>query len=126
MMRTMSHVAHVTDKTFRTEVLQPEIPVVVDFWAPWCGPCRMMSPVIEAAAESLAGKVKFVKVNTDENVEFAGLYGVMAIPTMIVFHKGEEKDRIVGYVPQDELEAQLRVHHEPPAKPGNDGPSCPN
>ena len=72
----------------------------------------MMSPVIEAAAEALAGKVKFVKVNTDENVEFAGMYGVMAIPTMIVFHKGEEKDRIVGYVPQDELQAQLRVHHE--------------
>ena len=121
----MSPVTHVTDQTFKTEVLQPEIPVVVDFWAPWCGPCRMMGPVIEAAAESLAGKVKFVKVNTDENVEFAGRYGVMAIPTMVVFHKGEEKDRIVGYVSKDQLEAQLRVHYEIPAGPGDEGSSCP-
>ena len=119
----MSHVTQATDQTFRTEVLQPEIPVVVDFWAPWCGPCRMMGPVIEAAAEALAGKVKFVKVNTDENVEFAGMYGVMAIPTMIVFHKGEEKDRIVGYVPQAELQAQLRVHHESRSGPGCAEPS---
>lgn len=110
----VKHVTPVTDQTFKTEVLHADLPVVVDFWAPWCGPCRMMSPVIEAAAEALAGKVKFVKVNTDENVEFAGLYGVMAIPTMIVFRGGEEKDRIVGYVPQNRLEEQLRIHHEAP------------
>ena len=111
----MSHVTAVTDQTFKTEVLQSDLPVVVDFWAPWCGPCRMMSPIIDAAAEALAGKVKFVKVNTDENAEFAGQYGVMAIPTMIVFRGGEEKDRLVGYIPQDRLQAQLRGHHEPPS-----------
>ncbi len=121
----MKNVIPVTDQTFKAEVLRADLPVVVDFWAPWCGPCRMMGPIIDAAAEALAGKVKFVKVNTDENVEFAGLYGVMAIPTMIVFRRGEEKDRIVGYVPQDKLQALLRAHHEAPAAPGSEGSSCP-
>ena len=113
----MKNVTEVTDQTFESEVLLSDLPVLVDFWAPWCGPCRMMSPVIEAAAEALAGKVKFAKINTDENVRFAGKYGILAIPTMIVFHKGEEKDRMIGYVPQAELQAQLRVHHEPPSAP---------
>ncbi len=108
----MKNVTDVTDATFAGEVLRAELPVLVDFWAPWCGPCRMMAPVIESSAAALEGKFKFAKVNTDENVEFAGQYGVMAIPTMILFHQGEEKDRFIGYIPRHELEAKLRQHHE--------------
>ena len=111
----MKFVTEVTDQTFDAEVLKGDLPVLVDFWAPWCGPCRMMSPVLEAAAEKLAGKVKFVKVNTDENATFAGKYGVMAIPTMIVFHQGREKKRLVGFVPQAQLEAQILSQLDSPA-----------
>ena len=111
----MKHVTEVTDQTFEAEVLQVELPVLVDFWAPWCGPCRMMSPVLEAAAEKLAGKVKFVKLNTDENIAFAGKFGVMAIPTLIVFHQGREKKRLVGFLPQAELESELLRQVEAPA-----------
>jgi thioredoxin 1 len=106
------NVIDVTDETFATEVLQSDRPVVVDFWAPWCGPCRMMAPVIESAAAALDGKVKFAKLNTDENVDQAMGFGVRAIPTMIVFNNGKEADRLVGYIPQAELLAKLRRHHE--------------
>ena len=121
----MKNVTDVTDATFAGEVLRSDLPILVDFWAPWCGPCRMMGPVIESTAAALDGKIKFAKVNTDENVEFAGQYGIMAIPTMILFHKGEEKDRFVGYIPRAELESSLLGHHEklnPPA--AKEGPSC--
>jgi thioredoxin 1 len=104
----MKYVTEVTDQTFESEVLKGELPVIVDFWAPWCGPCRMMSPVLEAAAEKLAGRMKFVKVNTDENSGFAVKFGVMAIPTLIVFQGGQEKRRMVGFLPQSELEAELQ------------------
>jgi len=106
------NVIDVTDETFETEVLQSDRPVVVDFWAPWCGPCRMMAPVIESAAAALDGKVKFAKVNTDQNVDHAMNFGVRAIPTMIVFSDGKEADRIVGFVPQAELLSKLRRHSE--------------
>jgi thioredoxin 1 len=111
----MNNVTEVTDQTFEAEVLKGELPVLVDFWAPWCGPCRMMSPVLEAAAEKLSGKIKFVKLNTDENAAFAGKYGVMAIPTLIVFREGKEKKRMVGFLPQAELESELQKHFAPPA-----------
>lgn len=122
----MKNVTDVTDATFPGEVLRSELPVLVDFWAPWCGPCRMMGPVIESTAATLEGKIKFAKLNTDENVDFAGQYGIMAIPTMILFHKGEEKDRFVGYIARAELETKLRGHHEKlvPA-PDTDGSACP-
>ena len=103
----MKHVTEITDQAFETEVLKSELPVVVDFWAPWCGPCRMMSPILEAAAEKWAGRVKFVKINTDEHAAVAGQMGIMAIPTLIVFARGAENDRIVGVVQQAALEAKI-------------------
>lgn len=84
----------VTDATFAAEVLKSDLPVVVDLWAPWCGPCRMVSPIIEQLAAENAGKVKVVKVNVDENTEMAGRYGVSAIPTVLVFKGGQELQRL--------------------------------
>jgi thioredoxin 1 len=121
----MKNVSEVTDATFAGEILRSDLPVLVDFWAPWCGPCRMMGPVIESTASALEGKVKFAKVNTDENVEYAGQFGIMAIPTMILFHGGEEKERFVGYIPRAELEARLLGHHEKLTQQGSEGSSCP-
>jgi thioredoxin 1 len=103
----MNHVIEITDETFETEVLKSELPVVVDFWAPWCGPCRMMSPVLEAAAQKMAGRAKFVKLNTDQHAAVAGRFGILAIPTLIVFARGEEKDRMIGFIPRVELEAKI-------------------
>ena len=122
----MKNVTDVTDATFAADVLRSDLPILVDFWAPWCGPCRMMGPVIEHTAAAFEGKIKFAKVNTDENAEFAGQYGIMAIPTMILFHKGVEKERFVGYIPRAELEAKLRGHHSKmsPAPTPEDS-SCP-
>jgi thioredoxin 1 len=111
----MNHVTEITDGAFETEVLKSELPVVVDFWAPWCGPCRMMSPVLEAAAEKWAGRVKFVKLNTDQYAAVAGRLGIMAFPTLIVFARGAEKDRIIGFVPQAEFDAKIAPLLEPAA-----------
>ena len=87
----MSTIAHVTDASFDTDVLKSDLPVVVDFWAPWCGPCRMMAPVLEAASERWAGKVKFAKLDTDENGATAMKHGIQAIPTLIVFAKARRR-----------------------------------
>ena len=97
----------ITDANFEAEVLKSDKPVVVDFWAPWCGPCRMMAPVLDAAAEKAAGSIKFTKLNTDQNPKTAGKFQIMAIPSLLVFDKGQEKDRAVGFVPQPELEKWL-------------------
>jgi len=96
-------VQNVTDQNFKSEVLDSEIPVLVDFWAAWCGPCRMMAPVLDQAAKDLQGKIRVVKVNTDENPETAGKYGIMSIPTMILFKGGKPAGKIVGYVPKAQL-----------------------
>ena len=85
---------------FKEEVLDSEIPVLVDFWATWCTPCRMMAPIIEDIANSWQGKVKVCKLNTDDAPEIAIKYGIQAIPTLLIFNGGKEVGRIVGYVPK--------------------------
>jgi len=95
-----SNVVNVTDNDFEQVVLQAETPVMVDFWAPWCGPCRAVAPVLEDLARDYAGKVKIAKLNTDENPERMVEYGVMGIPTLILFKDGKEVDRIVGAGPR--------------------------
>lgn len=89
-------VAEVTDVNWENEVLKSDQPVLVDFWAAWCGPCRMLAPTVEAVAEKFQGKAKVVKINVDENVESPAKYGIRGIPTLILFHNGAEVDRHVG------------------------------
>lgn len=86
-----------TKQNFSKEVLEEKMPVLVDFWAPWCGPCQMAGPVLEELAKEFAGKVKFAKVNVDEEPELAAQYGVMSIPTVVVFNQGKEIDRQIGF-----------------------------
>lgn len=100
----------VTVSSFDQEVLQASLPVLVDFWAPWCGPCRMVSPIVEAIGKKYEGKLKVVKVNTDENQQLASDYRITGIPTLIVFKGGKEIDRIVGYLPQEALSTQVAKH----------------
>jgi thioredoxin 1 len=104
----MANIKEVDESTFQSEVLESDIPVLVDFWAPWCGPCKMVSPMLEAVAEKMGDKLKVVKMNTDENMNTAQNYEIMAIPSLLVFKKGEVVERIVGVQPQPQLEAQLQ------------------
>jgi thioredoxin 1 len=97
----------VTDETFDTEVLNAGKPVVVDFWAPWCGPCRMVAPVVEEIANERAGALKVVKLNTDENQQTAIQYNVMSIPTLILFRHGQPAKTVIGAYPKKRLEAEL-------------------
>lgn len=96
-----------TDANFKTDVLESTEPVLVDFWAAWCGPCRMIAPVIDEIADEYAGKLKVGKVNVDENRQVAMNYGVMSIPTLIVFKNGQAAERIVGYQNKQQLAAVL-------------------
>ena len=98
---------HVDDADFETKVLGSDVPVVVDFWAEWCGPCKMMAPVFEKLAAEYEDKVGFAKVDVDENQEYAAKYGIRGIPTLLVIRGGEEVDRIVGYSPEDEIRTRL-------------------
>ncbi len=104
----MANIKEVDESTFQSEVLESDIPVLVDFWAPWCGPCQMMAPVLEAISETMGDKLKVVKLNTDENMKTAQNYQILAIPSLLVFKKGDVVDRIVGVKPQSQLEAQIQ------------------
>jgi thioredoxin 1 len=103
----MKKIIEITDENFKTEVLESDKVVLVDFWAPWCAPCRMVGPIIEQVAESMDGKMKFGKLNTDLNQKTAMDFKIMAIPTLLIFKGGKEVDRIVGFKPKDQLEDQL-------------------
>jgi thioredoxin 1 len=94
----MSAVASITQDTFQSEVLQSDVPVLVDFWAPWCGPCRMVAGVVDEVAQQYEGQLKVVKVNTDEQPGIASHYGIRSIPTLMVFMNGEKREQVVGAV----------------------------
>ena len=97
----------VTDATFAAEVERSPVPVLLDLWAPWCGPCRMIAPVLEELAGEMAGRVRFAKLNVDENPVTAGRFGVRSIPTLLVLRNGQEVDRIVGVQPKPEIARRL-------------------
>jgi thioredoxin 1 len=103
----MANVKEVGDATFRKEVLDSTVPVLVDFWAPWCGPCRMVSPLVEELAGDFVGKVTFVKLNTDENPTTATSYGIRSIPTLMIFKAGQPVGQIVGFRPKTELKKHI-------------------
>ncbi|MBN3949228.1 MAG: thioredoxin [Nostoc sp.] len=106
----MSTAAQVTDSSFKQEVLDSDVPVLVDFWAPWCGPCRMVAPVVDEISEQYKGQIKVVKVNTDENPNVASQYGIRSIPTLMIFKGGQKVDMVVGAVPKSTLASTLEKY----------------
>ena len=107
---TKQYVSQVTDSSFDKDVLDSDIPVLVDFWAPWCGPCRMVAPVVSEIAQQFKDKVKVVKLNTDENPEVASQYGIRSIPTLMIFKEGQRVDMVVGAVPKNTLANTLEKY----------------
>ncbi len=97
----------VSDSNFEQEVIQASKPVLVDFWAPWCGPCRMVAPIVEELAEEYEGRVEFVKLNTDDNPNTASKFGIRSIPTLLVFKDGKPVGTIVGFRPKSDLKERL-------------------
>lgn len=106
----MADVLEVTGSNWDSEVLKSEQPVLVDFWAPWCMPCRRLGPTIEELSREMAGRVKIAKCNTDEASDVASRYAIMSIPTLIVFKNGEVVDQMVGALPKAEIQSKLESH----------------
>src|SRR6201993_4822769 len=100
-------VTEVTDNNFQAEVLESDIPVLVDFWAPWCGPCRRVAPVVEEIAKERSGELKVVKLNVDDNQQTSIAYDVLSIPTLLLFRHGQVAAKVVGAYPKAKLEEQL-------------------
>lgn len=98
----------ITKETFDQEVLQATVPVLVDFWAPWCGPCRMLSPTLEELGKELEGAAKIVKVNVDEQPDLASKYGIMSIPTVIAFKDGQAVGKTIGFRPKEDFKNMIK------------------
>ncbi len=98
---------HLNKENFTKEVQNSDVPVIIDFWAPWCMPCQMMGPVFEELSNEFQGQLKFAKLNTDEQQELASTFGIQGIPTLILTNKGQEIDRIVGFAPKEALKQQI-------------------
>lgn len=101
-------ISHVTDSTFNEEVLNSDMPVLVDFWATWCGPCKMLSPIIEQLSENLGGKVKVLKMDVDQNPVTSMSFGVSSIPTVILFDKGKSVNKLIGFRPLEQIESAVK------------------
>ena len=103
-------ITEVNTASFEAEVLQSELPVLVDFWAPWCGPCKALNPIIHNVADEVEGRAKIVKVNIDESPEIAGKYSIMSIPTLLIFNKGQVSEQLIGLVQKDKIMDKLNKH----------------
>ncbi|MGB9594211.1 MAG: thioredoxin [Anaerolineae bacterium] len=106
----MGEVIHLTDANFDQEVVQSSLPTLTDFWAAWCGPCKMIAPIVEQLAQEYEGKMKVTKLDVDQNPTVATRFGVMSIPTLILFKNGQPVERIVGYMPKEKLVERLKPH----------------
>ncbi|RJP77105.1 MAG: thioredoxin TrxA [Candidatus Zixiibacteriota bacterium] len=106
----MSAIVHFKDDTFQQEVLQSDIPVLVDFWAEWCGPCHMIAPFVEQISDEYQGRVKVGKLNVDENPRTASSFGIRGIPTLLLFKGGKAVEQIIGAVPKAQIKSRLDAH----------------
>ncbi|MBF2052309.1 MAG: thioredoxin [Candidatus Sericytochromatia bacterium] len=103
-------VSEITDQSFDADVLKSDLPVLVDFWAPWCGPCRLIGPIVEELSNEFDGKVKVVKLNTDDNPQTATQYHISGIPSLLLFKDGQVADQLVGAVPKDRIQNMISQH----------------